>query len=113
MHLLKLLGTLYKVKVNRLENLDRNLLYKIDRWSPKNEDELIKTGIFQINGITSKLKRGFCGSQCFVLVFNTSVETDDWITQVAFSYYNNFSIAIRTRDGSTKQWTAWRYLNAN
>lgn len=97
----------------RLENLDRNLLYKTDRWTPQNEDELVKTGIFQIKGATSKLKRGFCGSQCFVLVFNTSTETDDWITQVAFSYYNNFSIAIRTRNGDIKQWTAWRYLNAN
>ena len=99
--------------LNRLENLDRNLLYKIDRWSPKDEDELVKTGIFQIKGATSKLKRGFCGSQCFVLVFNTSAEIDDWITQVAFSYYNNFSIAIRTREGITKQWTPWRYLSAN
>ena len=97
----------------RLENLDRNFLYKIDKWAPKEEDELVKTGIFQIKGTTSKLKRGFCGSQCFVLVFNTSTETDDWITQVAFSYYNNFSIAIRTRNGETKQWTAWRYLSAN
>lgn len=97
----------------RLENLDRNFLYKIDKWAPKDEDELVKTGIFQIKGTTSKLKRGFCGSQCFVLVFNTSTETDDWITQVAFSYYNNFSIAIRTRNGETKQWTAWRYLSAN
>ena len=96
-----------------LENLDRNFLYKIDKWAPKDEDELVKTGIFQIKGTTSKLKRGFCGSQCFVLVFNTSTETDDWITQVAFSYYNNFSIAIRTRNGETKQWTAWRYLSAN
>lgn len=99
--------------LNRLENLDRNLLYKIDRWSPKDEDELVKTGIFQIKGVTSKLKRGFCGSQCFVLVFNTSTETDDWITQIAFSYYNTFSIAIRTRNGDTKQWTTWRYLSAN
>lgn len=99
--------------VNRLENLDRNFLYKIDKWASKDEDELVKTGIFQIKGTTSKLKRGFCGSQCFVLVFNTSTETDDWITQVAFSYYNNFSIAIRTRNGETKQWTAWRYLSAN
>ena len=99
--------------LERLENLDRNLLYKIDRWSPKDEDELVKTGIFQIKGATSKLKRGFCGSQCFVLVFNTSAEIDDWITQVAFSYYNNFSIAIRTREGITKQWTPWRYLSAN
>ena len=99
--------------LDRLENLDRNFLYKIDRWAPKDEDELVKTGIFQIKGTTSKLKRGFCGSQCFVLVFNTSTETDDWITQVAFSYYNNFSIAIRTRNGETKQWTAWRYLSAN
>ena len=97
----------------RLENLDRNFLYKIDRWSPKDEDELTKTGIFQIKGTTSKLKRGFCGSQCFVLVFNTSTEIDDWITQVAFSYYNTFSIAIRTREGITKQWTPWRYLSAN
>ena len=97
----------------KLENLDRNLLYKIDRWSPKDEDELVKTGIFQIKGVTSKLKRGFCGSQCFVLVFNTSTETDDWITQIAFSYYNTFSIAIRTRNGDTKQWTTWRYLSAN
>ena len=97
----------------KLENLDRNLLYKIDRWSLKNEDELVTTGIFQINGVTSKLKRGFCGSQCFVLVLNTSVETDDWITQVAFSYYSTFSIAIRTRNGDTKQWTSWRYLSAN
>ena len=97
----------------RLETLDRNLLYKIDRWSPKDEDELVKTGIFQIKGVTSKLKRGFCGSQCFVLVFNTSTETDDWITQIAFSYYNTFSIAIRTRNGDTKQWTPWRYLSAN
>ena len=97
----------------KLENLDKNFVYKIDRWSPKDEDELVKTGIFQIKGATSKLKRGFCGSQCFVLVFNTSTETDDWITQVAFSYYNNFSIAIRTRNGDIKQWTAWRYLNAN
>ena len=97
----------------KLENLDRNFLYKIDKWAPKDEDELVKTGIFQIKGTTSKLKRGFCGSQCFVLVFNTSTETDDWITQVAFSYYNNFSIAIRTRNGETKQWTAWRYLSAN
>lgn len=97
----------------KLENLDRNFLYKIDRWSPKDEDELIKTGIFQIKGTTSKLKRGFCGSQCFVLVFNTSTEIDDWITQVAFSYYNTFSIAIRTREGITKQWTPWRYLSAN
>ena len=96
-----------------MENLDRNLLYKTDRWTPKNEDELIKTGIFQIKGATSKLKYGFCGSQCFVLVFNTSAETDDWITQVAFSYYNIFSIAIRTRNGETKQWAAWRYLSAN
>ena len=99
--------------LERLENLDRNFLYKIDRWAPKDEDELVKTGIFQIKGTTSKLKHGFCGSQCFVLVFNTSTETDDWITQVAFSYYNNFSIAIRTRNGETKQWTAWRYLSAN
>ena len=99
--------------LERLENLDRNLLYKIDRWSPKDEDELVKTGIFQIKGVTSKLKRGFCGSQCFVLVFNTSTETDDWITQIAFSYYNTFSIAIRTRNGDTKQWTTWRYLSAN
>lgn len=99
--------------LERLENLDRNFLYKIDRWSPKDEDELTKTGIFQIKGATSKLKRGFCGSQCFVLVFNTSTEIDDWITQVAFSYYNNFSIAIRTREGITKQWTPWRYLSAN
>ena len=99
--------------LDRLENLDRNLLYKIDRWSPKDEDELVKTGIFQIKGVTSKLKRGFCGSQCFVLVFNTSTETDDWITQIAFSYYNTFSIAIRTRNGDTKQWTTWRYLSAN
>ena len=97
----------------RLENLDRNFLYKIDRWTPKDEDELTKTGIFQIKGTTSKLKRGFCGSQCFVLVFNTSTEIDDWITQVAFSYYNIFSIAIRTREGITKQWTPWRYLSAN
>jgi len=97
----------------RLENLDRNFLYKIDRWGPKDEDELTKTGIFQIKGTTSKLKRGFCGSQCFVLVFNTSTEIDDWITQVAFSYYNTFSIAIRTREGITKQWTPWRYLSAN
>ena len=97
----------------RLENLDRNFLYKIDRWAPKDEDELVKTGIFQIKGTTSKLKRGFCGSQCFVLVFNTSTETDDWITQIAFSYYNTFSIAIRTRNGDTKQWTTWRYLSAN
>ena len=96
-----------------MENLDRNFLYKIDRWAPKDEDELVKTGIFQIKGTTSKLKHGFCGSQCFVLVFNTSTETDDWITQVAFSYYNNFSIAIRTRNGENKQWTAWRYLSAN
>ena len=96
-----------------LENLDRNFLYKIDRWTPKDEDELTKTGIFQIKGTTSKLKRGFCGSQCFVLVFNTSTEIDDWITQVAFSYYNIFSIAIRTREGITKQWTPWRYLSAN
>lgn len=96
-----------------MENLDRNFLYKIDRWSPKDEDELTKTGIFQIKGATSKLKRGFCGSQCFVLVFNTSTEIDDWITQVAFSYYNTFSIAIRTREGITKQWTPWRYLSAN
>ena len=100
-------------KIYSLENLDRNFLYKIDRWSPKDEDELIKTGIFQIKGTTSKLKRGFCGSQCFVLVFNTSTEIDDWITQVAFSYYNTFSIAIRTREGITKQWTPWRYLSAN
>lgn len=97
----------------RLENLDRNLLYKIDRWSPKDEDELIKTGIFQIKGATSKLKRGFCGSQCFVLVFNTSVNGDDYVTQIAFSYYDTFSIAIRTRNGGTKQWTPWRYLSAN
>ena len=97
----------------RLENLDRNLLYKIDRWSPKDEDELIKTGIFQIKGATSKLKRGFCGSQCFVLVFNTSVNGDDYVTQIAFSYYDTFSIAIRTRNGDTKQWTPWRYLSAN
>ena len=95
------------------ENLDRNLLYKIDRWSPKDEDELIKTGIFQIKGATSKLKRGFCGSQCFVLVFNTSVNGDDYVTQIAFSYYDTFSIAIRTRNGGTKQWTPWRYLSAN
>lgn len=99
--------------LNRLENLDRNLLYKIDRWSPKDEDELIKTGIFQIKGATSKLKRGFCGSQCFVLVFNTSVNGDDYVTQIAFSYYDTFSIAIRTRNGDTKQWTPWRYLSAN
>ena len=97
----------------RLENLDRNLLYKIDRWSPKDEDELVKTGIFQIKGATSKLKRGFCGSQCFVLVFNTSVNGDDYVTQIAFSYYDTFSIAIRTRNGGTKQWTPWRYLSAN
>ena len=97
----------------RLENLDRNFLYKIDRWSPKDEDELVKTGIFQIKGATSKLKRGFCGSQCFVLVFNTSVNGDDYVTQIAFSYYDTFSIAIRTRNGSTKQWTPWRYLSAN
>ena len=97
----------------RLENLDRNLLYKIDRWSPKDEDELVKTGIFQIKGVTSKLKRGFCGSQCFVLVFNTSVNGDDYVTQIAFSYYDTFSIAIRTRNGDTKQWTPWRYLSAN
>jgi hypothetical protein len=99
--------------LDRLENLDRNLLYKIDRWSPKDEDELIKTGIFQIKGATSKLKRGFCGSQCFVLVFNTSVNGDDYVTQIAFSYYDTFSIAIRTRNGNTKQWTPWRYLSAN
>ena len=99
--------------LDRLENLDRNLLYKIDRWSPKDEDELIKTGIFQIKGATSKLKRGFCGSQCFVLVFNTSVNGDDYVTQIAFSYYDTFSIAIRTRNGDTKQWTPWRYLSAN
>ena len=99
--------------MNRLENLDRNLLYKIDRWSPKDEDELIKTGIFQIKGATSKLKLGFCGSQCFVLVFNTSVNGDDYVTQIAFSYYDTFSIAIRTRNGDTKQWTPWRYLSAN
>ena len=99
--------------LGRLENLDRNLLYKIDRWSPKDEDELIKTGIFQIKGATSKLKRGFCGSQCFVLVFNTSVNGDDYVTQIAFSYYDTFSIAIRTRNGDTKQWTPWRYLSAN
>ena len=99
--------------LERLENLDRNLLYKIDRWSPKDEDELIKTGIFQIKGATSKLKRGFCGSQCFVLVFNTSVNGDDYVTQIAFSYYDTFSIAIRTRNGDTKQWTPWRYLSAN
>ena len=99
--------------LDRLENLDRNLLYKIDRWSPKDEDELVKTGIFQIKGATSKLKRGFCGSQCFVLVFNTSVNGDDYVTQIAFSYYDTFSIAIRTRNGGTKQWTPWRYLSAN
>jgi len=99
--------------LERLENLDRNLLYKIDRWSPKDEDELIKTGIFQIKGATSKLKLGFCGSQCFVLVFNTSVNGDDYVTQIAFSYYDTFSIAIRTRNGDTKQWTPWRYLSAN
>jgi len=99
--------------LNRLENLDRNLLYKIDRWSPKDEDELVKTGIFQIKAATSKLKRGFCGSQCFVLVFNTSVNGDDYVTQIAFSYYDTFSIAIRTRNGSTKQWAPWRYLSAN
>ena len=107
-----MLGTFY-IKVNRLENLDRNLLYKIDRWSPKDEDELVKTGIFQIKAATSKLKRGFCGSQCFVLVFNTSVNGDDYVTQIAFSYYDTFSIAIRTRNGSTKQWAPWRYLSAN
>lgn len=99
--------------VDRLENLDRNLLYKIDRWSPKDEDELVKTGIFQIKGATSKLKLGFCGSQCFVLVFNTSVNGDDYVTQIAFSYYDTFSIAIRTRNGDTKQWAPWRYLSAN
>ena len=99
--------------VDRLENLNRNLLYKIDRWSPKDEDELVKTGIFQIKGATSKLKRGFCGSQCFVLVFNTSVNRDDYVTQIAFSYYDTFSIAIRTRNGDTKQWAPWRYLSAN
>ena len=99
--------------LNRLENLDKNLLYKIDRWSPKDEDELVKTGIFQIKGATSKLKRGFCGSQCFVLVFNTSVNGDDYVTQIAFSYYDTFSIAIRTRNGGTKQWAPWRYLSAN
>lgn len=96
-----------------MENLDKNLLYKIDRWSPKDEDELVKTGIFQIKGATSKLKRGFCGSQCFVLVFNTSVNRDDYVTQIAFSYYDTFSIAIRTRNGDTKQWAPWRYLSAN
>ena len=100
-------------KINSLENLDRNLLYKIDRWSPKDEDELVKTGIFQIKAATSKLKRGFCGSQCFVLVFNTSVNGDDYVTQIAFSYYDTFSIAIRTRNGGTKQWAPWRYLSAN
>ena len=98
---------------NKMENLDRNLLYKIDRWSPKDEDELVKTGIFQIKAATSKLKRGFCGSQCFVLVFNTSVNGDDYVTQIAFSYYDTFSIAIRTRNGGTKQWAPWRYLSAN
>ena len=94
-----------------LENLYKNMLYHPDRWRPVHEDSLITTGLYQLVGVTSKLVHGFCGSQAFILVLNTGLYTDDWITQIAFSYYSiETPIAFRTRRGSDKQWTPWRYV---
>ena len=94
-----------------LENLYRVMAYHPDRWRPQHEDSLLTTGIYQLSGATSKLVYGFCGSQAFVLVLNTGVYTDDWITQIVFSYYSiETPIAFRTRNGTTKQWTPWRYV---
>lgn len=101
--------------MNRLENLyGFNPLHDIKRWGLKNEDDLLMTGIYQIDSRTSKLRFGFCGSQCFVLVFNTSATSDDYITQIAFSYFQH-AIAIRTRAGADKgkKWSSWKYLEAN
>lgn len=47
------------------------------------------------------------------MVFNTSANSDDWITQIAISYYSQYSMAIRTRSGDTKVWTPWRYISAS
>lgn len=100
-----------KSLLNKLENLYKNMLYHPDRWGPVHEDSLITTGLYQLVGVTSKLVHGFCGSQAFILVLNTGLYTDDWITQIAFSYYSiETPIAFRTRRGSDKQWTPWRYV---
>ena len=94
-----------------LENLYKVMVYHPDRWRPKPEDSLTTTGIYQIEWSSSKLVPGFCGSQAFILVLNTSVYRDDWITQIALSYYNiETPIAFRTRNGDTKKWTPWRYV---
>lgn len=47
------------------------------------------------------------------MVFNTGVSVDDWITQIAISYYAQHSMAIRTRTGDTKVWTPWRYISTS
>lgn len=102
-----MIGTLYS-----LENLYNTAFYHPDRWTPRHEDELTKTGAYQISYQHTTLKQGFTGSQCFVLVFNTSALNDDWISQIAISYYENFGIAYRTRNGTTKKWTSWKYFNS-
>jgi hypothetical protein len=89
-----------------------DILSSSERWKPQDEDTLIRTGIYQIKSSTSKLRYGFCGSQCFVLVFNTSPTNNDYVTQIAFSYYEA-TIAIRNRTGYGKGeiWSPWKYIS--
>lgn len=99
--------------LERLENLiGFDILSSSERWKPQDEDTLIRTGIYQIKSSTSKLRYGFCGSQCFVLVFNTSPTNNDYVTQIAFSYYEA-TIAIRNRTGYGKGeiWSPWKYIS--
>ena len=98
--------------MNKLENYLKQSFYHPDRWEPKDENHLLKTGLYQLKGLQTSLKQGFAGSQAFIMVFNTSAHNDDWITQIAISYYIQYSIAIRTRPGDTKIWTPWRYFTA-
>ena len=81
---------------------------------PKNENDITHTGIYQITRINSTLINGFCGSQAFLLCFNTSINGDDYITQIAISYANiDTPIAIRNRTGESvgAKWGQWRYIS--
>lgn len=102
------------------------MFYLEDVWSDRiHEDDAVYTGLYQINGETTSLRPGFCGSQCFCVVYATGRRGLDnaWITQVAMSYNNpsgNGGVAIRTRTGilqdnpdKSKLWTAWRYIYRN
>ena len=114
MHLLKLLGTLYKVKENRLENLyttkEENTKISFSRINNINLNDLKTSGFYlsaswdnNIIGLPSPIVS--IGLRAFYLQVFSLNESNSYCQQILYSFNGNiYYRSITTSNGNFSNW---------